>query len=97
MNPEDRIRQLMEENAMLRAQLEQANPYAAADAAPLSRPPQGMYEEEDLLAEYERSLQPPTPYMQKMPHKAGKGSGPYLKKMPHKEKSGSNTPYLRKM
>lgn len=98
MNPEDRIRMLMEENAMLRARLGESNPYA--DARPLPPPP--MLDDADLdsmEAEYNRRMSGvgPSQYIQKMPYKQGQDPGPYMKKMPQKGAGGNSSKYFRKM
>ena len=90
MNPEDRIRMLMEENARLRAQLAQGSPYAGEpllDDAQLA----GMEEE------YNRRVEGPSPYMQTMPFKGEAGGKPYFKKMPKKGPSGNSSQYIRKL
>lgn len=99
MNPEDRIRMLMEENAMLRAQLGRGNPYA--EAAPSPRAPLlDGFELEDMEAELDRRLsgEQPERAVQQMPYKGGQGEGPYIKKMPYKRGSGGNSSqYIRKL
>ena len=99
MNPEDRIRQLMEENAMLRSQLGKGNPYA--EVPPSQRPPLlDDFELADIDAELDRRLsgERPKRAIQQMPHKAGQSEGPYIKKMPYKRGSGGDSSqYIRKL
>lgn len=90
MNPEDQIRMLMEENARLRAQLANNNPYARAK--PLGSFNQYGQRPEDLRgAEEMRQWQDEQAYMG-----GGVSDGMYRVPPSMRKKRPSLSPYLRK-
>lgn len=102
MESEDRIRALMEENAMLRRRLAGGSSY---DAPALRAPSPFLdeFEQEEMEAQLRAQLdgtKPQRPAFQNMPYKGGMyGPGPYMKKMPQRPQAPGTPPsrYLKKL